>query len=175
MNDLIEKLKQEAETALYTVPCSIKKRKKKKKPTNYALLQHKYIKSQQKVDTTFKEIMQTIQHITDDNDTASNTTSSSLSSFVHYAFSNFISSKKQVVITRPIRTLKRAVKLKAMLFTTVLIIHTFHSTHCSRWTKRGHHVLFIWKNRSKSQYQYWLNKAQLTLFIIQLICKYACK
>ncbi|KAG1444522.1 hypothetical protein G6F56_010266 [Rhizopus delemar] len=161
MNDLLEKLIQEAEVTLQTVPCSVKK---KKRYTNYALLQSKYIESQQKLDMTLKEIMKTIDTIIPE--TKPHYTSS-LSSFVHNAVFNIFSSTKQS--TSPPRRLKSATKVQAVLFITILIVHTFDPRRRSRWTKRGHDVLSIWKHRPKTQYQFWLNRAQLTLFIFRLV------
>ena len=97
--------------------------------------------------------------------------SSRLSSFIQYALCT-LTKKSSSSSSSSVRYLSKSIKTKLMLFTTLLISQTFNP-HCSpRWARYAHSILSTWKCRSGTQYQFWLNSAQLTLFITQIICKY---
>ncbi|PHZ16286.1 uncharacterized protein RHIMIDRAFT_289129 [Rhizopus microsporus ATCC 52813] len=181
MNQLIEQLTKEAEAALYIKPRKRiqKKKKQKKRPCISSL---KYIENQRQIDTSINQIMQAIQDL--ENDHSSTITvihnhhhyhhhyySSHLSSFIQYALYT-LTKKPSSSSSSSVRYLSNSIKTKLMLFTTLLISQTFNS-HCSpRWARYAHNILSIWKCRSGTQYQFWLDSAHLTLFITRIICKY---
>jgi hypothetical protein len=177
MNQLIEQLTKEAEAALYVKPRK-RKQKKKKQKKRPCISSLKYIKNQRQIDTSINQIMQAIQDL--ENDHSSTITvihnhhhyySSHLSSFIQYALYT-LTKKSSLSSSSSVRYLSNSIKTKLMLFTTLLISQTFNSHYSPRWSRYAHHILSIWKCRSETQYQFWLDRAQLTLFITQIICKY---
>ncbi|CAO3681219.1 unnamed protein product [Rhizopus microsporus] len=179
MNQLIEQLTKEAEATLYIKPRK-RKQKKKKQKKRPCISSLKYIENQRQIDTSINQIMQAIQDL--ENDQSSTITviynhhhhyyySSRLSSFIQYALCT-LTKKSSSSSSSSVRYLSKSIKTKLMLFTTLLISQTFNP-HCSpRWARYAHSILSTWKCRSGTQYQFWLNSAQLTLFITQIICKY---
>ncbi|KAI9273611.1 hypothetical protein BY458DRAFT_508358 [Sporodiniella umbellata] len=165
-NKLLEKMIQEAEAALHTNVRPMKKKKKKRQNVSHRpQIQDRHIEHQRLMDMTLNDILDTITPDIKPKYT------STFSSLIHHALTHIIRSPKSA--SGPLHKLKTATKIRTMLFTIILIIHTLISRSQSHWAKHGHKILTVWKQRPKTQYRLLTDHVHSTLFVSRLICKYS--